>query len=222
MNPQTPYVYYYGIGLLDDLHNYFPAVLYDSGRFMTVQDLLRYIQLQTQQRFNLFTNATRNYLVAHPPPQPRRTYASVASAADLRPPTRGRVPPSEGLVTETFEFSFPQGVTRAEAGQDREFLQALLGLMAIGQDRMEPVVVRPTDVQISNATSLRMAREGDEGSMCSICQDTVSEGQAVRTITHCSHWFHKDCVDTWFQTNVRCPVCRHDIRGGGPTGTSHS
>jgi hypothetical protein len=28
----------------------------------------------------------------------------------------------------------------------------------------------------------------------------------------CHHTFHKSCIDTWFQENVHCPVCRHDIR----------
>lgn len=213
MNP-NPYVYYYGIGLLDDLHNYFPAVLYDSGRFLTVRDLLGYIQLQTQQRFNLFTNATRTFLRSQPP---LRSYASVAAGAPAVPrvaPLR-RMPQTE-TVTETFEFTFPQGATNADLVNDRDVLQALLGLMTVGQDRMEPVIVRPTDVQISNATTLRMANTEDEADTCSICQDAYTEGQAMRTITHCSHRFHKDCVDTWFRTNVRCPVCRYDIRGVQP------
>ena len=51
----------YGIGLLDDLHNYFPALLYDSGSFLTVQDVLRYIQDGTIRRFNIYDNARSEY-----------------------------------------------------------------------------------------------------------------------------------------------------------------
>lgn len=40
------YVSHYGITLLDDLYNYFPAILYDTGRFNTIQDFLGYIQTQ--------------------------------------------------------------------------------------------------------------------------------------------------------------------------------
>ena len=223
MTNPTPYVYYYGIGLLDDLHNYFPAVLYDSGRFLTVQDLLGYIQLQTQQRFNLFTNATRNFLRSQPilprtSPMPRTTGALPIHVMASTP----------GTLTETFEFTFPQGTTTSDIGNDRDFLQALLGLMSMnqgqGQGQMEPVAVRPTNTQISNATTQRIAHIGDESDTCSICQDSYTLGQTMRTITRCSHTFHKDCVDMWFHSNVRCPVCRYDIRESAhlPSSTSVS
>lgn len=55
------YTITYGIGLLDDLHNYFPALLYDSGSFLTVQDVLRYIQDGTIRRFNIYDNARSEY-----------------------------------------------------------------------------------------------------------------------------------------------------------------
>ena len=51
------YERYYGISLLDDLHNYFPDVLYNSNRFQTVQDLIQYIQNETRSRFDLFSTA---------------------------------------------------------------------------------------------------------------------------------------------------------------------
>ena len=36
---------YYGIGLLDDMHNYFPDLLYNPLRFNNVQDVLNYIPI---------------------------------------------------------------------------------------------------------------------------------------------------------------------------------
>ena len=39
-------------------------------------------------------------------------------------------------------------------------------------------------------------------------------GEQVRTLTHCGHRFHVLCIDNWFQRNVHCPLCRHDIRDG--------
>ena len=51
----------FNIGLLDDLHNYFPDILYNSGRFHTVQDVLTYIQQQAKFRFNLFDYGARQY-----------------------------------------------------------------------------------------------------------------------------------------------------------------
>lgn len=47
-------------------------------------------------------------------------------------------------------------------------------------------------------------------SNCPICQDSISSG-ACR-IRHCGHVYHRSCILSWFAMNVRCPVCRHDIR----------
>lgn len=60
----------YGVGFLDDLHNYFPALLYDSSSFGNVRDVLGYIQLQARNRFDLFSYGQREYLSTHPSPAP--------------------------------------------------------------------------------------------------------------------------------------------------------
>jgi hypothetical protein len=44
-NRASNYETLYGVGLLDDVHNYFPALLYDSDSFRTVQDVLQYVSL---------------------------------------------------------------------------------------------------------------------------------------------------------------------------------
>lgn len=44
----------YGVGLLDDLHNYFPALLYEPDGFDDVESVLRYVARQTQGRFDLY------------------------------------------------------------------------------------------------------------------------------------------------------------------------
>ncbi len=75
--PQIQYETLYGIGLLDDLHNYFPAILYDSGRFHTVPQLLHYIRIQSRNRFDLFTFGERSYLDAQARANQRNT-ASVS------------------------------------------------------------------------------------------------------------------------------------------------
>lgn len=57
----------YGVGLLDDLHNYFPALLYDSSSFGSVRDVLGYVKQQTRNRFDLFSYGLREYQASHPP-----------------------------------------------------------------------------------------------------------------------------------------------------------
>lgn len=80
---------------------------------------------------------------------------------------------------------------------------------------MEPVIVRPTQQQIqANTTSSTLSEASSD--ICAICQDTYSAGANQRTINACHHKFHSQCIDTWFQRNVHCPVCRHDIREPSP------
>ena len=56
------------VGLLDDLHNYFPDLLYNSDRFQSVQDVLQYVQGQARTLCNPFEQGQRAYR-AHFQPQ---------------------------------------------------------------------------------------------------------------------------------------------------------
>jgi hypothetical protein len=71
--------------------------------------------------------------------------------------------------------------------------------------------VRPTPEQIAQNTTVGNL-VSDEEQTCAICQDTLQPDQEGRKLNACAHWFHKSCIDTWFDTNVQCPVCRRDIR----------
>lgn len=87
------------------------------------------------------------------------------------------------------------------------------------QHIMEPVPVRPTAQQIATGSTVstvdteeNTAEGVTEENTCAICQDVIAEGSQVRTLNSCEHSFHIGCIDTWFQSHVNCPVCRHDIR----------
>lgn len=76
---------------------------------------------------------------------------------------------------------------------------------------LQPVVVRPTQEQIDANTTVGNLVSDTENT-CAICQDTLEAEQEGRKLNACGHWFHKNCIDTWLEGNVHCPVCRHDIR----------
>jgi hypothetical protein len=75
---------------------------------------------------------------------------------------------------------------------------------------LEPVIVRPTEQQIAAATTIELVER--EGEVCAVCQEGIDIGAEARSLNACDHMFHAGCIDTWFERNVRCPVCRHDIR----------
>ena len=76
------------------------------------------------------------------------------------------------------------------------------------------VIVRPTEQQIQNAS--RLVRYGDISEPISECCPITLErfrlDDNVRQIETCGHIFLPQAFNQWFNSNVRCPVCRFDIR----------
>lgn len=82
------------------------------------------------------------------------------------------------------------------------------------RETQEDVIVRLTTEQINLATE-GLVYSNDMifiNTQCPISLDEFSEGELVRRISHCGHTFREAAINRWFETNVRCPVCRHDIR----------
>ena len=76
------------------------------------------------------------------------------------------------------------------------------------------VTIRPTTEQLDAAS--RLVRYGDIerplSESCPISLDRFNIDDLVRQIHHCGHLFVPSQFDEWFQSNVRCPVCRFDVR----------
>jgi|Laugresbdmm110sn_2_1035109.scaffolds.fasta_scaffold01299_10 hypothetical protein len=75
-------------------------------------------------------------------------------------------------------------------------------------------IVAPTREQINNSTRiLRFADiENPLNNSCPVTLDRFESDSSVRQIIHCRHIFTPSGIDSWLQSNVRCPVCRYDIR----------
>ena len=78
---------------------------------------------------------------------------------------------------------------------------------------MQDVVVRPTDEQIRTATeTIFFESNATENTNCPITLEPFVQGESICRIKHCSHIFKQEAIHDWFHRNVRCPVCRYDIR----------
>jgi hypothetical protein len=243
----SDYEQVYYNGLLDDLHNFFPAFLYEPTRFSSVPDVMRYVQTQMTEHFNIFNRARRQYQEHNP-----FTTIPMRHMTTTVPPPIGPTPTPNhrprvgfGLTTETIDLTplFTTNLTRQTTGGglgarvpggDLEEIAAefgiptMLGGAAGGGGILnqltnlltraaEPVVVAPTAQQIERATTIRVSdsSDEDENQSCAICQEPLVDEEAnrpLREITLCEHTFHQACIDRWFTRNVRCPVCRFDIR----------
>ena len=89
---------------------------------------------------------------------------------------------------------------------------------------LNSVPVRPTEEQINNAS--RLVRfdsiQSPNTSTCAISLEPFASDDTIRQLNHCGHMFFPDQFNQWFSNNVRCPVCRHDIRSSISTSTSTS
>jgi hypothetical protein len=202
----------YGVGLLDDVHNYFPSLLYDQGRFQTLPQVLSYVRNQMNTRFNLFAYGASLHRVSAPAPAPTPT----------------------PVVAEPV-------ITRGPRTRDTASLNLLLSLLGLGTDiRLvpdlglspqgprapadiwtsfnTPVVVAPTPEIISANTELiDVSGASLTQNICTVCQDAMRSPEVCRRLRACQHSFHRTCIDEWFRRSVFCPSCRHDIRNPTPS-----
>lgn len=112
-------------------------------------------------------------------------------------------------------ISLALNVVRAWAGDDN----APTLVMNIPLNSLEDVPIVPTPTQISTATELRTLILPTQ---CVICQEEMPTGTNAKRILHCGHLFHRPCIESWFQLNPRCPVCRYDIRDFQPPASINS
>jgi hypothetical protein len=210
MNSSTNSNYYGNIQLLNDLHNYFPEILYGT-RFQN-DGLVRYIREVVSQRFNLFSSAQNTYNQNN---QQVYRIATTSSPINTMYMDEQHVSPTNiisGVIREG--INIPINVNGFV-----NLLQSMLdssNVSPISEDEnhnltnLQAVNVRPTINQIENASSI-VELTGSQ-SICAICQEHMLPNQTIRRLNQCRHLFHNSCIMTSFETSVRCPNCRHDIR----------
>jgi hypothetical protein len=217
----------YDVGLLDDLHNYFPGLLYEPDRFRTVSDVLGYVRQNASRRFNLFDYGARQYQQQQQNTRvPQNTFTRQTPVVNRWAPPAPVAPPSR------YEFDLTSEVDLAILAPLLRSLDTLSGLTpppvvtrqtiqrANGANRFasifQDIIVHASQELIDGASSMRTLLMDLEES-CSICQDRMRQGENIRRLNACQHEFHGACVDNWFlQRSVVCPVCRHDIRDPTP------
>ncbi len=103
-------------------------------------------------------------------------------------------------------------------GTTQNDAQTLLNLLATAtllptNTAFQDVVVAPTQAQIDAGSTIVNYADLPRDTSCAICQEDVGDSAWRRL--HCNHYFHRGCVDPWFERNTHCPVCRADIREPG-------
>ena len=223
---ENPYVYN---PLLNEIHTSFPALLYDTGRFHTLPSVFEYVQTQIRNRYDIFSSWQRHYQSLHQNTvQSSNTVPSSNSNSNSRMRNRNRRRRqnrnrNRNLNRIQNENQNQNQDSTINISTNRNQTSAFINFMAqtmmdpfytiILPERhfSEPVLVIPTDEQIAVGSVLQTS-VGLADISCAVCQQNFTADETVRRLLPCNHQYHRDCIDTWFQRNVHCPVCRHDIR----------
>ena len=43
---------------------------------------------------------------------------------------------------------------------------------------------------------------------CAVCLADFDDGEPVRVLPECLHYFHAECIGTWLRGSTSCPMCR--------------
>ena len=223
----------YNVGLLDDLHNYFPSLLYRPQLFNNVQDVLMYIQQRTAARFNLFNHGHATFLETEGRSNPyarttshnrntvHRAPVVVPQEQEIETNIRVELEPT-GPLTSALDAAILPLLRSLYIPEAQQHQRIFRGTGARVPTQFQDVVVHATQAQIDAGSSIQTA-DGSYASAensCAICQDRIVEGDIVRHLNVCRHDFHRACIDNWFlNSSVRCPTCRHDIRDREPVPT---
>lgn len=68
-------------------------------------------------------------------------------------------------------------------------------------------VIQSLPVFKYSSITRRSTSNGD----CAVCLSKFEPQDQLRLLPLCCHAFHADCIDTWLESNLTCPLCRSSI-----------
>jgi hypothetical protein len=202
----------YGFSLLDELHNFFPELMYDDSLFR--DDYLPWIRHRVQALFPEFTRQQSLYRL-YAATRRRTLFDSFMAEQRRSNPAVVVTVPLVETPNRPIHVVTPTGPRRV---QRRTILSNLQNVIDVDDTMtdfvnllMQDVPVVPTNQQIESNSRIVADINPDE--LCSICQAHAHENDnSTWRRLNCEHVFHNRCILTWFRRDVHCPVCRSDIR----------
>ena len=94
----------------------------------------------------------------------------------------------------------------------KEAFNTIINLSEEVGDFYKGLTLRGTWEDIEKRTSLSL-QKGIVQDTCAICQQDLSQGQSLRRISACGHFFHPVCIEEWILDHkAECPICKHSIK----------
>jgi hypothetical protein len=231
---ETPY----NFGLLDDIHNLFPEILYDPQLFPgETNQLVNWVRYRLTQLFPqtfrrcrlLYESRTQQSVRAdfddwHFLTNVRQLRHPVINRNEfiqtpLQTPPRANSNVNSNVNRNLFGLRTASPAVRTWGGEET------LGLLSLALSAptenwlasfFDNVPIRPTGEEIEAASEILQESAIHQDVICTICQEHGVSPTATpvtwRRLRGCQHLFHRGCIDRWFSRNSHCPVCRSDIR----------
>jgi hypothetical protein len=227
----NPHMYetVYGFSALDEVHNFFPELLYDNSLFGSetaiwmrhrIQTLFPQVFVRQQNLYVMYNASERmnNYVRWH-----HENYTTIGAPAPLRPPPAPRHSAAPAPTQPPLDVSgaAPTPRTRRTQNNPQTLFTSIfydLGdpaslLNLLNFNSLQDVSVAPSIEQIEAASICRHHDEISSDINCAICMEhTLATGNTDWREFFCGHSFHRGCIDTWLASHTQCPICRADVR----------
>ncbi|CAA0829497.1 RING-H2 finger protein ATL3 [Striga hermonthica] len=86
--------------------------------------------------------------------------------------------------------------------------------LSVSRRGLDPSVLRALPVIMFDPEEFK------DGLECAVCLSDISQGEKTRLLPKCSHGFHLDCIDMWFESHSTCPLCRNPVKNPNGSGSS--
>lgn len=189
----------------DNLH----SVIYSIREHMNAYNENTRLFLEMMNNIQQYLVEMRRNPVNRPRTQPSSRQRQHFFQPNNRPPSRNIQRNNRG-VSQIPAFA-PRQYTRPV----NQVFNAISSIFeSIDTSNLQDVIVHPTEEQINQATRFinYSATSENISSNCPITLEIFEEGEQICQIIHCGHCFSETAIKNWFRFNVRCPVCRYDIR----------
>jgi hypothetical protein len=79
---------------------------------------------------------------------------------------------------------------------------------AVGMEEME---IGRAAVQARPLLCRYLKADGWQDTTCGVCLAELADGDALRVLPPCMHYFHDACVGDWIRVHATCPFCRGPV-----------
>ena len=176
---------------------------------------------RNRNRSYLNTSSGRQWSQTFPPSSPPLTSSISRNSPNRIPPplpTPPTITPPSVIAPPTFSFS--RNLTNNTSTNTNTGLDTFTNILNNTLYTPSYSNRHPTYNDIVQSTTTMTYSEFVESqhessqsqTTCPICREEFEPHTVILKINHCGHIFKKNSLLNWFETNSRCPLCRHNIR----------